>query len=101
MKDPVLTDEAKHDRDCQKAESKREHAVGLEMVEVWEEINYGEHDAEISSSSWIDQEGMTRVAVQQALNSKYPDVHAMNDLALQLEDYVRDVAERRVDNANQ
>jgi hypothetical protein len=67
------------------------------MVEVWEEVNYGEHDMEIYESSWIDSAGMARVATQVALNNKYPDVHAMNDLALQLEDYVRDVAERRVD----
>ena len=101
MKCRVELEEAKHDRDCAKAELKREKDIGIEMVEVWNEVNYGEHDAEIYQSTWIDSSGLARVAIQQALNNKYPDVHAMNDLALQLEDYVRDVAERRVDNANQ
>jgi hypothetical protein len=97
MKDPVLTDEAKYDRDCQKAEAKRQKLIGIAMDTVWEEVKFGEHDAEIANSSWIDSAGMARVACQVAMNNAYPDVHAMNDLSLQLEDYVRDVAERRVD----
>jgi hypothetical protein len=101
MKDPVLTDEAKYDRDCQKAEAKRQRMIGIAMDTVWEEVKFGEHDAEIANSSWIDTAGMARISTRVALNMKHIDAHAIRDFELQLEDYVRDVAERRVDNENE
>jgi hypothetical protein len=103
MKDPVLTDEAKYDRECQKAENERRDAIETEMDTVWDEVGEGDHDSELASSGHVDQSNAMAVARREALAATqvFPvrkDMGAVTDLRLQIEDYVKDVAERRVDS---
>jgi hypothetical protein len=103
MKDRVIEEEAKYDRDCQKAEVERQDAINTEMDTVWDEVGQGDHDSELANSSWIDQIGAMRIARREALAATqvFPvgkDMGAVGDLRLQIEDYVKDVAERRVDS---
>ena len=103
MTDPVVLDEAKYDRDCQKAENRRRDAIEAEIDTVWDEVGQGDHDSELANTSYVDQSGAMSVARREALAATqvFPidkDMGAVRDLRLQIEDYVRDVAERRVDS---
>jgi len=76
-------------------------AIEEEMDRVWDEVDDGKHDSGLFESVFIDAGTMARVARIQAMNlgatfRRDPDAGAMRDLYLQISDYVRDVAERRV-----
>jgi hypothetical protein len=102
MKDRNDIEEARYDRECQKAENERRDAIETEMDTVWDEVGEGDHDSELASSGHVDQSNAMAVARREALAATqvFPvrkDMSAVTDLRLQIEDYVKDVAERRVD----
>ena len=99
IKDPVLADEARHDRgDAPETDADR---LDNEIDTIWNEVLDGQHDREIFESSYIDTELMGRIARIAACGYKtnYPapiPATDLNDLKLQIADYVKDAAELRL-----
>jgi hypothetical protein len=99
--DPVIADEIRHDRDMEHAQELVAAQIDEMMDTIWDEVADGEHDSELFDSSWLDATTMARVARIAACNSKVQfgpaiPAHDLNDLYLQITDYVRDVAEMRL-----
>jgi hypothetical protein len=101
--DPVVADEIRHDRDLEHAQELVAAQIDEMMDTVWDEVADGEHDRELTQSSWIDTTTLARIARIAACNSPAKiqfgpaiPAHDLNDLYLQITDYVRDVAEMRV-----
>jgi hypothetical protein len=68
---------------------------------VLTEISEGRHDDELLNSPLVDLLGVMRIARKRAANlgatiRHSEDIGAMRDLNLQIEEYARDVAERRM-----
>ena len=106
VKDPVLIAEAAHDR---RTFAGAEHAQELvsgrldtEIDKVWNEVLSGEHDREIFESSYVDTELMGRVGRIAAcgygaqFRAIIPATD-LNDLRLQITDYVEDCAKLRIE----
>ena len=104
-KDPVMADEAKHDRrtfaGAEQAQELAQEQLEQEIDKVWDEVFEGEHDREIFESSYVDTELMCRVGRMAAYGYGLqfaPAIPAtdLNDLKLQITDYVKDAAELRL-----
>ena len=77
--------------------------LDIEMDSVWNELTEGEHDDELSDSSYIDRLLLTRVARKCACASgksftSLASLADLNKLYLQITDYVKDKAERNLEN---
>jgi hypothetical protein len=103
---PVAHDEAKHDRrtfaGAEQAQELALEQLEQEMDAVWDEVLAGEHDREIFQSSYVDTELMGRIGRIAACGycRQYaPAIPAtdLNDLKLQITDYVEDVAKLRLE----
>jgi hypothetical protein len=104
-KDPVLHDEAKHDRrtwaGAEQAQELAREQLEQEMDAVWDEVLEGEHDREIFESAFVDTELMGRVGRIAACGygkAFAPAIPAtdLNDLKGQIDDYVEDEARERL-----
>jgi hypothetical protein len=104
--DPVLHDEARHDRrtfaGAEQAQELAQEQLEQEMDAVWDEVLEGEHDREIFQSSYVDTELMCRVGRISACGygkQFAPAIPAidLNDLKLQITDYVEDCAKMRLE----
>ena len=96
MKDRVMMDEARYDRDCELAREVLVAQIDEIMDVVWKEVDAGEHDRELFSSSWFDQTMVSRMARRVAAGQDQL-AGDLADYSLQLTDYVRDVAELRAE----
>ena len=90
-------EEAKYDRDCELAQEARGAQIDEAMDVVWKEVDAGEHDRELANSSWIDQTMVARMA-RRGCSGMSQLAGDMSDYSLQLTDYVKDVAELRMDS---
>jgi hypothetical protein len=104
--DPVMADEARHDRKTFAGAEQAQELVGAtldtEKDKVWNEVLEGEHDREIFESSFVDTELMGRVGRIAACGygkAFAPAIPATDlaDLKLQIDEYVQDVAELRLE----
>ena len=104
-KDPVLIDEARHDRrtfaGAEQAQELAGAQLDTEIDAVWDEVLSGEHDREIFESSFVDTELMGRIGRIAACGYGKPFSTAipatdLNDLKLQITDYVEDCAKLRI-----
>ena len=107
--DRVQLDIARHEKEIDQAQELFDQAQELfdqaqidEMMDtVWSEVHEGEHDDELSQSSWLQLDTAMRIARTAACSHK-TTLHAevmlgdLHDLYLQITDYVRDVAEMRL-----
>ena len=92
--DPVTADELRHDKELEQAQELLDARIDELIPKVWEEVNNGDHDDELSQSSWVQLDAAMRIARVMADGG---DIRLgdLDDLNLQITDYVRDVAERR------
>ena len=105
-KDPVLIAEAAHDRRTFAGAEQAQELTGAQLDtaidEVWDEVLDGEHDREIFESSYVDTELMGRVGRIAAcgygkqFRAIIPATD-LNDLRLQITDYVEDCAKLRIE----
>ena len=97
-----ITDEVVHNPwEDEVAQEVLEAQLDEEMDKVANELDEGKFDSELFQSLFIDAGTMARIARMAARNFKrqfpqQPDVHALKDLGLQLEDFIRDMAEYRL-----
>ena len=104
--DPVLHDEARHDRQTFAGAEQAQELAGAqldtEMDKVWDEVLEGEHDGEIFESVYIDTRLMGRVGRIAACGygKQYRAIIPATDLCdlrLQITDYVEDCAKMRLE----
>ena len=106
MKCRVEQDVLRHDRrtfaGAEQAQELAREQLDQEMDAVWDEVLEGEHDREIFESSYVDTELMGRVGRIAACGygkAFAPAIPAtdLNDLKLQIDDYVEDAAKMRLE----
>ena len=75
-----------------------QEALDREVERVFDEIANGQHWLEIYESSCFDSDMMAKIAYEEAMMVPHHlrDTHARANFELQLSDYARDVAERRI-----
>ena len=104
--DPVLHDEAAHDRQTFAGAEQAQELAGAqldtEIDKVWDEVLEGEHDSEIFESSFTDTRLMGRIARIAACGygKQYRAIIPatdLNDLRVQITDYVEDCAKMRLE----
>lgn len=103
MKMPChITDEIVHNPwEDEVAQEVLEAQLDEEMDKVNMELDEGKFDSELFQSLFIDASTMARVARIAVRRFCWDyhiddDAHALNDLGLQLEDFIRDMAEYRL-----
>jgi hypothetical protein len=99
MKDRVQLDIDNHEQ----AQELIAANLDAEMDKVWNEISNGDHDEALSDNSFIDRILLTRIArilvyrYDKEIATAIPKTD-IDDLHLQITDYVKDVAERNLLN---
>ena len=101
MKDRVQHDIDRHEKEIEQAQELVEAQTDEMMDTIWNEVHEGEHDDELSQSSWLQLDTAMRIARTAACSHK-TTLHAevmlgdLHDLYLQITDYVKDAAELRL-----
>jgi len=99
MKDPVLQDEERYDRECQIADKARQAAVEELQEKILEDVAFGAYDTDLSS--YFDASVLMRIARIYAL--KDPELALsltwgdLVDIKNGMEEWALDMAERRVE----
>ena len=91
--DPVVADEIRHDQETQRATERLLKQLAAELrPRIRGEVVDGEHDEDLCE--WLGTDLVTRVARRAALQME-PDADDLRTMALSIEDYVQDAADRR------
>ena len=97
--DPVLADEARHDRNCELANETRQALVDEATEAISGSIAYGEYDADLAS--YFDAAVLMRIArIFATLDFELAYSLLSNDLShikTGLQDYARTHAEQRIE----
>ena len=97
MKDPVVMDEARHDRECAAELKRLEAAIDEATAEIIGETEYGALDSDLLNNF----DGVILMRIARIFATKDPKLaysltHGdLQDIRNGIEDYARDLAERR------
>ena len=92
MFDPVRHDEARFDRNSQKALKRQQSATERHLETAKDEVAAGRWDSDIAN--YFDGEMLMRIA-RRAANGEAQNPSDMAEIRAELEDYAADMAERK------
>ena len=89
------------DEESELAQEVHQAQLEAEVDHVMDEIDAGEHDADLLDSPLIDGYYVMKIARERAMNLRRTfahecDIGAVNALKYQIEEYAKDTAERRL-----
>ena len=97
--DPVIRDEARHDRECETAQEVRAELIDQEVETILQNASWGHHDADLAD--YFDARMLMRIARIMAtkdLELAFSLVGGdLIDIRTGIKDYARNLAETRVD----